>query len=149
MNRWLLILTLTCPLAGSGCVSDKPEPLHSNVHMGADVNVDLATVGIKVSREVQRAYGKAFQEAIVTRWHQLLEGRAFRPQTGKVVLSFWLHSNGSVSNLGVNYTSVEPGLTRLCQSAILDAAPFPPWPQEMRDQIVADFESLTMTFNYN
>jgi TonB family protein len=66
-----------------------------------------------------------------------------------MILEFHLHANGSVSEVTVVESKIDPILAELCQAAVKDVAPFAPWPDEMRRQIGKDDRIVRFNFNFN
>jgi outer membrane biosynthesis protein TonB len=95
-------------------------------------------------------YDSALVKAIQHRWDALLRGKdlQFGEQVGKVVASLKLHADGTISDVRVATSDVNPDLTKLSVSAVKDSSPFGPWPYEMRQKIGEDFRELTFTFRY-
>ena len=96
------------------------------------------------------SYDQAIIEAIQSRWFNLLEERNFaNNDSGRVVLTFRLNSDGSVTHLGVAESTVNELLAILCQKAVRDPAPYGAWPSDMRRLVGADFREVRFTFYYN
>ncbi len=95
------------------------------------------------------AYDKELVEAISQRWFTLLDQRAYASDSrGKVVLRFVLHQDGRVSGMGVMESTTGEVLTLICEKAVLDPAPFAPWPIEMR-RLLGETRRIQFTFFYN
>jgi outer membrane biosynthesis protein TonB len=95
------------------------------------------------------AYDAAMIEAISQRWYSLLNERSYASDSrGKVVLQFILHQDGRISEMNVAENSAGEVLSLLCQKAVLDPAPFSPWPTEMR-RILGEKRNIQFTFYYN
>ena len=95
------------------------------------------------------AYDAAFIAAVQQRWYDLLDSSHFTQQSGKVVLEFRLMYDGRITDLKVNGNDVGELLGLLCERAILDPAPYPQWPSDMRRMIGQNFREVTFTFYYN
>jgi hypothetical protein len=95
------------------------------------------------------AYDQMFIQAVQQRWYDLIDSSQFVQRSGKVVLQFRLTYDGRISDLRVNESDVGDLLALLCQRAILDPAPYKPWPADMRRMIGANFRDVTFTFYYN
>jgi outer membrane biosynthesis protein TonB len=96
------------------------------------------------------AYDAAIIAAIQKRWYDLLDERPhIASHSGKVVLEFRLNSNGQVSDMRVSEYSVTELLALVCQRAIQDPAPFPPWPDDLRRMVGKDHREVRFTFYYN
>ncbi len=96
------------------------------------------------------AYDRAIVEAVQNRWYYLLDSGDFaRDRTGKVVLEFNLTYDGRVTDMKVVENTVNELLCLLCQKAILDPAPYPRWPAEMRRMIGSDTRHVRFTFYYD
>jgi hypothetical protein len=96
------------------------------------------------------AYDAAVIMAIQKCWYDSLdETEAARGQTGRVVVSFRLHSNGSVTNFKLVERTVGEVMALICQRAITAPAPYAPWPSDMRRLVGADYRDVTFTFYSN
>lgn len=96
------------------------------------------------------AYDNAIVAAIQQRWYDLLDRSRFSgDRRGRVVLEFRLHSNGRISNMIVAENTVGDFLGSLCQSAVMDPAPYAKWPVEMQRLFSGDFREVRFTFHYN
>lgn len=95
------------------------------------------------------AYDAAFIAAVQQRWFDLLDSTQFAQRSGKVVLEFKLTYDGRIMDLKVNGNEVGELLGLLCQRAIMDPAPYPRWPSDMRRMIPGNFREVTFTFYYN
>jgi hypothetical protein len=94
------------------------------------------------------AYDKKLVEAISQRWWDLLESRRFAlDRTGKVVLQFRLHYDGTVTDMTVAQNSVGDLLGYVCQEAVNDPAPFAKWPSDMRFKL-GDYRDIQFAFYY-
>jgi len=99
-------------------------------------------------------YDAMFIGLVQSRWYQLLDNNQYMmDRRGKVSLTFRLHFDGRISQMEVAENSVGDMLSLLCQKAILDPAPFPKWPAEMRRQIQnqggTEYRDVKFTFYYD
>lgn len=96
-------------------------------------------------------YDAAVIQAIQQRWYHLLERLPIVQNTrGKVVLKFWMKSDGSVSDLKVVENSAGDDLqSYACEAAVRDPAPYGRWPEDMRRVIQSDRREIRFTFYYN
>lgn len=96
------------------------------------------------------AYDAAFIEAVSQRWHDLLDQGGFDGyQRGKVVLRFALNYNGRITDMQVVEKTVGEALSLWCEMAVLDPAPYAPWPTELRRLVGSDQRKVQFTFYYN
>jgi hypothetical protein len=96
------------------------------------------------------AYDSMFIQAVQARWFSLLDERDFAGgQAGKVVLEFRLNHDGRITALRVVESDVDEILSWLCQRAILDPAPYRPFPSDLRRMLNNDFREVRFTFYYN
>lgn len=96
------------------------------------------------------AYDAAFIAAVQARWFSLLDQRDFvRNHTGKVVVNFRLNKDGRITELGVIENETNETLSWICQRAILDPAPYQPFPSDLRRMLNADYREVRFTFYYN
>jgi outer membrane biosynthesis protein TonB len=93
------------------------------------------------------SYDAAFIAAVQHRWDTLMEGRIAN-SPGKVVVEFRLSYDGRITDLRVIESEVGDLLTLMCQKAILDPAPYPRWPIEMRRAVRSDSRLIKFTFHY-
>ncbi len=106
--------------------------------------------GLDVSESLIGKYDRALVDAISERWYDLLDAKRYDGyQRGKVVLEFALNSDGRITDMNVREKSVDLGLSLLCEMAVLDPAPYAPWPAEMRRMINGNRRTVTFTFYYN
>lgn len=95
-------------------------------------------------------YDAAFVRAVADRWYALLDAKRYAGyQRGRVVLRFQLHSDGRVTDLQVVEATVGLDLSLLCEMAVLDPAPYPPWPRELRRLVQGEVRKVQFTFYYN
>ena len=96
------------------------------------------------------SYDAMFIEAVQARWFNLLDERDFvGGQAGRVVLEFRLNHDGRITALRVVESDVDEILSWLCQRAILDPAPFRPFPSDLRRMLSHDYREVRFTFYYN
>ena len=95
-------------------------------------------------------YDAVFIGIVQQRWYSLLDDHGFTlERRGKVALTFQLHYDGRITQLETQENTVGDILTLLCQKAILDPAPFPKWPLEMRKLVGTDIREVRFTFYYD
>ena len=95
-------------------------------------------------------YDSAFIQAVTQRWYDLLQGAKFKTdRSGKVVLTFCLHSDGRITGIKLVESDVGELLAYICQKAISDPAPYPHFPEAMLQKIRRDNRIITFTFNYS
>ncbi len=86
--------------------------------------------------------------AVQERWWALLEERHYAlERTGKVVLKFRLHGDGSISQMTTAETDVGDTLSFTCEAAVMGASPFGRWPSVLKAQTI-DPREITFTFHY-
>ncbi len=87
--------------------------------------------------------------AVQQEWYlQLKERRYALERLGKVVISFDLHSDGSITSLETRNSEVGDALSSLCEWSVMRPAPFGNWPADIRRLIGGDVIPVTFTFNY-
>jgi outer membrane biosynthesis protein TonB len=95
------------------------------------------------------AYDRVLIDAIRNRWYGLLDERNYAAENrGKVVLQFILHPDGRVTDMTISENSAGEVLGYICEKAVIDPAPYPPWPIEMR-RMIPDNRQITFTFYYD
>jgi outer membrane biosynthesis protein TonB len=94
-------------------------------------------------------YDRRLIEAIKQRWYALLDERDYAGEKrGKVELQFVLHPDGRVTDMTMAENSAGEVLGYLCEKAVLDPAPFPAWPTEMR-RMIGENRPVQFTFFYD
>ena len=63
------------------------------------------------------------------------------------MVEFNLHANGRITGMKLLSSDVDELQSLICQQAVLDPAPFKPWPQKMR-QVIPDPRQVRFTFYY-
>jgi outer membrane biosynthesis protein TonB len=95
------------------------------------------------------AYDRVLIDAIRNRWYGLLDERNYAAENrGKVVLQFILHPDGRVTDMTISENSAGEVLGYICEKAVIEPAPYPPWPIEMR-RMIPDNRQITFTFYYD
>lgn len=95
-------------------------------------------------------YDRQIVAAIQKRWYDQLDQLGVaRGRQGSVVLEFKLHYDGSITAMNQVESSVGELLSIICQRAVLDPAPFPRWPMELRRLNQKDYREVRFTFYYN
>ncbi len=114
---------------------------------GVRRHLEIASLDAKAT--LFGAYDRMLVEAITQRWFSLLDQRAYASDSrGKVVLQFHLLYDGRITDMNVSENSAGEVLGLICQKAVLDPAPFPAWPGDMR-RAMGDSRSIQFTFYYN
>lgn len=93
-------------------------------------------------------YDAAFIAAVEQEWYKLIDDHQGTQRHGKVVVEFRLTPDGRITDIKVSENQVGEILSMLCQSAILNPAPYPRWPAEMRKIIPGNSREITFTFYY-
>lgn len=102
---------------------------------------------VDVKGTITGGYFQQLVQSVQQRWDQLLQQDPANA-SGKVVLNFRLHSDGTISDTKVLSNEVTDLLAFFCQQAIRDPAPYPKWPEQMRLENAGDSIELTFTFYY-
>lgn len=119
--------------------------LKSKVDGGVD-RIDLAT-SLAARGTPIGDYDWKLVEAIRQRW-DTLRGEVNVTRTGKIIVDFRLHFDGRITDMKVAESSAGEMQSLICQKAILDPAPFPRWPMEMRQEIKGSSREVRFTFYY-
>jgi hypothetical protein len=94
-------------------------------------------------------YDRYLIDVIKNHWYALLEERNYAAESrGKVVLQFVMHPDGRVTEMNMSENSAGEVLGYLCQKAVLDPAPYLPWPAELR-RMIGENRSIQFTFYYD
>jgi hypothetical protein len=95
-------------------------------------------------------YDAVFISMVQNRWYHLLDNNKYMlDRRGKVSITFRLHYDGRITQLDTIENNVGEMLGLLCQKALLDPAPFPKWPKEMRQIVGTDYRDVRFTFYYD
>jgi outer membrane biosynthesis protein TonB len=106
--------------------------------------------GLDVKASPFGSYDAFVVDAIRQCWFRLLDERDFaRGVSGKVVLTFRMNSDGSVTQMDVAENEVNELSAIICQRAVQEPAKYPPWPSDMRRLVGAEFREVRFTFHYN
>jgi hypothetical protein len=106
--------------------------------------------GLDVKATPFGAYDTAFIMAVQARWFSLLDERNFvGNETGKVVVEFRLHQDGRITDIRVSDSQVSELLSWFCQRAVLDPAPYKPFPSDLRRLMDSEYREIRFTFYYN
>jgi hypothetical protein len=104
-----------------------------------------STLDVKVTG--YGAYDALFVEAVKQCWYRQIEDHGGVPVTGKVVIQFRLHSDGSLTELSTLSTDVDGTFTWMCEQALRKPQPFEKWPTEMRREM-GESRVFEFTFYY-
>ena len=92
-------------------------------------------------------YDRKIVDAVQKRWYELL-ATVPTQASGKVVVEFRLVNDGRVAELRVAEAEVTGVAIELCKRALLDSAPFEPWPSPMREIFPMGRRDVRFTFYY-
>ena len=157
---------LTRPEIGLSDISKQEQPaVHERPRTLAAARAQKMLAGEKVQQEggarmtgrvafdvkatAFGSYDAKFIAAVQQRWYDLIDSSRFTPHSGKVIVEFRMMYDGRIMGMKVNGNEVGELLGLLCQQAILDPAPFDPWPGDMRRMIGQNYREVTFTFYYN
>ena len=104
--------------------------------------------GVAPKDSLFREYDEKMSKRIEKRWVELTPLIQMRG-AGQVVVDFRLSPDGQVSDVRVRPTRLLGFAVEICKQAILDCAPFDPWPAEMRRLIGETGREVTFAFNYS
>jgi hypothetical protein len=94
-------------------------------------------------------YDSVLIDKVHQRWMALLEQKEdVRGPRGRVTIEFHQNYLGQIPEVRVTQTEVGDALASLCQRAILEAGPFPPWPKELRPSVKQENRLARFTFVY-
>jgi len=136
-----------------GCVAPASKTASSSAPAvitvtGAGTN-DVAP-GLPHKSTPFESYDNAIVASIEKRWYELLDTKQFRQnRTGKVVVRFHLHADGTASDMTILDNNVGALLGLACKNSIQRCAPFAPWPPDMARMVGKDYREITFTFYYS
>ncbi len=93
-------------------------------------------------------YDAALADAVHARWYQLMNQRPTAIDSGRVILEFQLHADGSIDDLFVSDNTEGEVLSAICQKALLDPMPYNPWPLSMQ-KLFGDTRRFRMSFEFD
>lgn len=128
----------------------QPGPPREKMRQDGGVKRRLEFAALDAKATPFGAYDAAFVTAVSERWYALLDAKRYDGyQRGKVVLQFALHPDGRVTDMTVVESTVGLDLSLVCEMAVLDPAPYAPWPSDLRRLVEGDRRKVQFTFYYN
>ena len=115
----------------------QPSPYH--------IDADMRPV---TTSSVVAQYDVAVLQAVAQHWYSLLDASPHASANGKVVVEFNIRPDGSVPETRIGENTVDKSLGLTCQKAVLETAPFAPWPEEMRQALTNTYRSARFTFRF-
>jgi len=94
------------------------------------------------------AYDKKIVRAVQSRWFALIDRNGIYERAGVVTLHFELYPDGSVRGLQRRENTAGEILALFCEKAILESAPFDPFPEELRALVGNEPRDVDFTFYY-
>ncbi len=94
------------------------------------------------------AYDSKIISAVQQHWYVLLDAEPglLPKKKGEVTVIFRLYPDGHVSDLRSARRTTDEKTALTCQQAILEAAPFAPWPLEVQHAATNGFRDVHFTF---
>jgi len=146
-----LLLFLVCCFSGCATEPREPQKNWEPITHAAPKRSARTVVSIRNPPENKflKAYDTAFVATIEKKWYDLLDHAPISPRTGNVVLQFKLMPDGSISDVNVIKNTAGDAAALICWRAILDPAPYPSWPEEMRNKFKTNSRQISFTFYYD
>jgi hypothetical protein len=143
----ILVCLLTGCAEQNSTLAPTPSASNSSILITAPSKNAGATNHIqKITSAYQ--YDDAFVKKISQKWWDLLDARKFAPdRTGKVVVYFILHSDGSISDMKLLSNNAGATPADFSEDAILDCVPFPKWSPDMVKKL-GDHTEVKFIFDY-
>jgi hypothetical protein len=111
---------------------------------------EIATTATE-ARAMDTPFGKydaIFKQKVNKRWLELLKAEPLIAQKqGKVVLTFHLRFDGTITDLEVVVNGVGEQFGSMCKRAITESAPFTPWPSDMRWMVGGTYREISFSFH--
>jgi hypothetical protein len=95
----------------------------------------------------QTDYDTRFIQDVLKAWMEF-KGRPQWAQPGKVIASFKLHHDGTITDLSFTSGGANQRQRYYCREALEGAAPFERWSTNLRNRIGADHRQCQFTFSY-
>jgi hypothetical protein len=150
MIKWLFLACVSISLL-AGCVTRSSGPVctpTSNSPVAPSTNNYAGTTNSQVKITGFQDYDHVLIERIRKQWRDLISNENFDiPRTGKVVVHFVLHSDGTVSDMRTTENNVGDVLGYTCMDAIQKSAPFPNWSLAMIKNL-GNSRDIVFTFYY-
>jgi TonB-like protein len=141
MKARFTIVLLFAALMFAGCKTTENDDLRGKL----DKSGALQTT--EEPKTPAGIYDKALLQKITKKWYELI-GDKFKDQEGHVKVEFNLLSDGRVQDLKIPQdTDLEPFLVNACRRAILDNAPYAPFPETLRP-LWKESRHIKITFQY-
>jgi hypothetical protein len=94
-------------------------------------------------------YDAIFKEKIRKRWFEILSAAPpLGQKPGRVILKFNLRFDGNVTGLEVAVNEVGEQFASICKRAVIESAPFLPWPPEMKRMVGATYREVSSSFDH-
>ena len=93
-------------------------------------------------------YDKKIVRAVQSRWFALIDRNDIYERSGTVTVRFALHSDGAVRALQREENTAGEILALFCEKAILESAPFDPFPEPLRLLVGNEPRIVSFTFYY-
>jgi hypothetical protein len=112
----------------------------------ANQHSPTSSTGVKITQNSD--YDESVVNRISQNWYAMLDSHKFIiTKTGKVVVYFKLHSDGTVSDIKIMKNEENDLLAYACVRTIQETAPFQKWSPEMVKKI-GDHCDVDFTFDY-
>ncbi len=116
---------------------------------GTTVGVNrVGVAAFNVAESPFGAYDKQVVRAVQSRWYALIEQNGLYERAGEVTIHFKLMPDGSVADADVKTSTAGQILALFCQKAVVESAPFEPWPEELRTYLGNEPREVDFTFYY-
>ena len=116
---------------------------------GTTVGVNrVGVAAFNVAESPFGAYDKQVVRAVQSRWYALIEQNGLYERAGEVTVHFKLMPDGSVADADVKTSTAGQILALFCQKAVVESAPFEPWPEELRTYLGNEPREVDFTFYY-
>jgi hypothetical protein len=133
--------TLAEAVARTGTLGRKARQMGGVNHINISSSLDVKSSAVG-------DYDRQFVEAVQASWDQLWENRTPNG-SGKVVVRFRLLPDGRIQGMTNISSDVSDFMENMCERAVLDPAPYQPWPREMRMEIPNEYRDIQFTFYYD
>ncbi len=132
----------------AGCKSDDVFFSDPNIAQPAPAIVAPADSAPPMPPSPFVQYDNALIGAISNQWFKAVNTLTPKPPAGTVVLAFQLNLNGTINGLKVVQSDENQRCATLCEQAVLDAAPFDSWPEEMRQACPDGYRDIHYRFDF-
>jgi len=136
------------PSPGSAGTGSQREIVAAKSHLVASGVSHIGVAAFDVADSPFGAYDHQIVVAVQSRWYALIEKNQLYERGGEVTLHFQLLDDGMVQGMEIKENTAGQILALFCEKAIVDSAPFAPFPEKLRMLVGKEPREVNFTFYY-